>query len=225
MLDWFRRVFLENFILKLVSLLLAIGLWLAVASAPPAAIEIKVPIEFRNLPENLEIDSASFTEAQVRLRGPERVLHSIGPADVRAEVDLSSVQPGERTFDLTSRQVHVPYDVEVEQIIPGQFHLSFDVRKTRAVEVHPRVTGNFARGLQVAQVFAEPSTITVVGPRGRVDALEAATTDPVDASGTITRASFTTRVFVGDPLVQVVHPSPIRVTVIMGRDPDGSAGK
>lgn len=225
MLDWFRRVFLENFILKLVSLLLAIGLWLAVASAPPAAIEMRVPIEFRNLPENLEIDSASFTEAQVRLRGPERVLHSIGPADVRAEVDLSSVQPGERTFDLTSRQIHVPYDVEVEQIIPGQFHLSFDIRETRTVEVHPRVTGNFAKGLQVAQVSADPPTITVVGPRRRVDALEAATTDPVDASGTITRASFTTQVFVGDPLVQVVHPSPIRVTVIMGRDPEGPASK
>jgi YbbR domain-containing protein len=223
MLDWFRRVFLENFILKLVSLLLAIGLWLAVASAPPAAIEMRVPIEFRDLPENLEIDSASFTEAQVRLRGPERVLHSIGPADVRAEVDLSNVQPGERTFDLTSRNVYVPYDVEVEQIIPGQFHLSFDVRETRTVEVQPRVTGNFAKGLRVVQAIADPSTITVVGPRRRVDALETATTDPVDASGTISRASFTTQVLLGDPLVQVVHPVPIRVTVIMGRDPDGSA--
>ena len=218
MVEWLKHTLLDNFILKLVSLLLAIGLWLAVASAPPAAIEMRVPIEFRNLPENLEIDSASFTEAQVRLRGPERVLHGIAPADVRAEVDLSDVQPGERTFDLTSRQVHVPYDVEVEQIIPGQFHLSFDIRETRTVEVHPRVTGNFARGLQVAQVLANPSTITVVGPRRRVDALEAATTDPVDASGTISRASFTTQVFVGDPLVQVVHPAPIRVTVIMGRD-------
>ena len=225
MVEWLKRAFLDNFVLKLVSLLLAIGLWLAVASAPPAGIEMRVPIEFRNLPENLEIDSASFTEAQVRLRGPERVLHNLAPADVRAEVDLSNVQPGERTFDLTSRQVHVPYDVEVEQIIPGQFHLSFDAREMRTVEVHPRVTGNFAKGLRVVQVSAEPPTITVVGPRRRVDALEAATTDPVDASGTISRASFTTQVFVGDPLVQVVHPSPIRVTVIMGRDSEESTIK
>jgi len=220
MVESLKRVFLNNFILKLVSLLLAIGLWLAVASAPPAEIEMRVPIEFRNLPENLEIDSASFTEAQVRLRGPERVLHSIAPGDVRAEVDLSNVQAGERTFDLTSRQVHLPYDVEVEQIIPGQFHLSFDIRETRTVEVHPRVTGNFAYGLRVAQVLADPSTITVVGPRRRVDALEAATTDPVDASGTISQASFTSQVFVSDPLVQVIHPAPVRVTVIMEREND-----
>jgi len=218
MIEWLKRAFLDNFVLKLVSLLLAIGLWLAVASAPPAEIEMRVPIEFRNLPENLEIDSASFTEAQIRLRGPERVLHTMTPADVRAEVDLSNVQPGERTFDLTSRQVHVPYDVEVEQIIPGQFHLSFDIREMRTVEVHPRMTGAFANGLRVAQVLADPASITVVGPRRRVDALEAATTDPVDASGTISRGTFTTQVFVADPLVQVVHPTPIRVTVIMGRE-------
>jgi YbbR domain-containing protein len=225
MTAWLERVFLDNFLLKLVSLLLAIGLWLAVASAPPAGIEMRVPIEFRNLPENLEIDSASFTEAQVRLRGPERVLHSMTEADVRAIVDLSNVQPGERTFDLTARHVQVPYDVEVEQIIPGQFHLSFDIRETRTVEVRPRVTGNFAKGLRVMEVTADPATIIVAGPRRRVEALEAATTDPVDATGTVSRGSFTTQVYVPDPLVQVVHPAPVRVTVIMGKGADEASTK
>ncbi len=51
-------------------------------------------IEFRNLPDNLEIDSASFTEAQIRVRGPERVIHRLEPADVRAEIDLANVRPG-----------------------------------------------------------------------------------------------------------------------------------
>jgi len=218
--SWVKRVFLENLVYKLVSLLLAIGLWLAVANAPLAEIEMRVPIEFRSLPQNLEIDSASFTEAQVRLKGPERVLHGLTAADIRAEVDLSNMQPGERTFDLTARQVHVPEGVEVVQIIPGQFHLSFDNRETRTVEVRPRVTGNFARGLHVAEVRADPSTIMVTGPRRRVQALEAATTDMVDASGTMTRGSFVTQVYVPDPLIQVVHATPIRVTVIMERAGD-----
>jgi hypothetical protein len=45
--------------------------------------------------------------------------------------------------------------------------------------------------------------------------LEAASTDPVDVSGAMTRASFLTQAFVADPLIQVVHPTSIRVTVIM----------
>ena len=213
--SFFQRIFVHNIGLKLVSLLLAIGLWTVVSGDPIAEVEMKVPIEFHNLPDNLEIDSASFTEAQIRVRGPERVIHRLQAADMHAEIDLASVRPGERTFDLTGRQVRVPRDLEVVQIIPGQFHLSFDNRETRTVEVRPRVTGNFASGLRVKQVTADPSSVMITGPRRRVEAVEDATTDPVDISGAITRASFVTQAFVPDPLIQVVHPTPIRVTVIM----------
>jgi diadenylate cyclase len=215
MAGFFHRTFVHNLGLKVVSLLLAIGLWLVVARDPIAEIEVKVPIEFHSLPDNLEIDSASFTEAQIRVRGPERVIHRLQPADVRAEVNLARVQPGERTFDLTGRQVVVPQDLEVVQIIPGQFHLSFDNRATRVVEIRPRVTGNFASGIRVAQVIADPPTVMITGPHRRVEAVETAITDPVDASGVMTRASFETQAYIPDPLIQVVHPTPIRVTVIM----------
>jgi YbbR domain-containing protein len=211
----FQRTFVENFGLKLLSLLLAVGLWFAVARSPIAEVEMRVPIEFQSLPENLEIDSASFTQAQIRVRGPKRLIERLGPSDVRAEVNLANVSPGERTFDLTPRQVHVAQDLEVVQIIPTQFQLSFDTRITRTVEVRPRVTGTFAGGMRVAQVIADPSSITITGPRRRVEAVESATTDPIDASGTLTRASFLTQAFVPDPLIQIVHPTPIRVTVIM----------
>lgn len=213
--SFFQRIFVHNIGLKLVSLLLAIGLWTVVARSPVAEIEMKVPIEFHNLPDNLEIDSASFTEAQIRIRGPERLIHQLQAADVHAEVDLASVQTGERTFDLTGRQVRVPQDLEVVQIIPAQFRLSFDTRETRTVEVRPRVTGNFASGLRVKQVIADPPNVMITGPRRRVEAVEDATTDPVDVSGAMTRASFVTQAYVPDPLIQVVHPTPIRVTVIM----------
>lgn len=213
----FHRMFVENFGVKVISLLLAVGLWFLVARDPIAEIETRVPIEFRNLPENLEIDSASFTQAQVRLRGPERLIHRLQPGDVRTQVDLATVRAGERTFDLTSRQVHAPQDLEVVQIIPSQFQLSFDVRATRMVEVRPRVIGSFATGMRMSQVIADPASIMISGPRRRVEAVDAATTDPVDVSGTMTRTGFVTQAYVTDPLVQVVHPTPIRVTVIMER--------
>ena len=213
-----RRTFVQNVGLKLISLLLAIGLWMVVVVRDPVAeVEMKVPIEFHNVPESLEIDSASFTEAQVRVRGPGRLVHRLRSGDVRAEIDLSAVHPGSRTFDLSSRNVRVPQDLEVVQIVPGQFQLSFDDRKTRTIEVHPRVTGKFAEGMRVAQVVAEPSSIMISGPRRRIETVEAATTDPVDVSGAMDRATFVTQAYVPDPLIQVVHPTPIRVTVIMER--------
>jgi len=208
-----RRIFVQNFGLKLTSVLLAIGLWLVVARSPVAEVELRVPIEFHNVPQNLEIDSASFTEAQVRVRGAERLIHRLRNGDVRAEVDLAAVRPGTRTFDLTSRNVRLPQDLEVVQIVPGQFQLSFDDRMTRTVEVHPPVTG-IPAGMH-ATVTADPPQIMIAGPRRRVEGIEAATTDPVDASGTRERATFVTQAYIADPLIQIVRPTPIRVTVII----------
>jgi diadenylate cyclase len=216
-----RRVFVHNIGTKLISLLLAVGLWLVVARDPIAEVEVRVPIEFHNLPNNLEIDSANSTEVQIRVRGPERVIHRLQAADVHAEINLATVRPGERTFDLSSRQIGVPQDLEVVQIIPGQFHLSFDERATRRIEVRPRVIGTFASGMQVAERIADPPTVTITGPRGRVEAVEAAITDPVDATGVLTRATFVTHAYVPDPLIQVAHPTSIRVTVIMEGSGDG----
>jgi YbbR domain-containing protein len=75
--------------------------------------------------------------------------------------------------------------------------------------------GNFVAGEQIAKVLVEPERITITGPKHHVEVVDAATTDPVDVSGTRTQATFTTNVYVSDPLVQVVQPLPVRVTVIM----------
>src|SRR5882762_4094585 len=166
-----KRTFVQNAGLKVISLALAIALWRVVSRDQAAEMELRVPIVFRNFPANLEIDSANYTEAQIRVRGPGRLIHRLRSTDVRAEIDLATVRPGSRTFDLTSRNVRVPQDLEVVQIIPSQFQLSFDDRKIRSVEVHPRVTGTFAEGRRVAQVVAEPSSIMISGPRRRVEAV------------------------------------------------------
>jgi len=215
MANVFRRIFIQDFGLKVTSVLLAIGLWLVVARSPIAEVEMRVPIEFHNVPETLEIDSASFTEAQVRVRGAERLIHRLRAGDVRAEVDLSAVHPGTRTFDLTSRNVRIPQDLEVVQIVPGQFQLSFDSRMTRTVVIHPRVNG-ISPGMG-AKTEADPATVMITGPRRRVASVEEATTDPVDATGVMDRMTFVTQAYVPDPLIQVVNPTPIRVTVIMER--------
>ncbi len=218
----FKRVFVQNVGLKVVSVLLAIGLWLVVARSPVSEVEMRVPIEFQKIPDNLEIDSATFTEAQIRVRGPERLVNRLRSTDVGAHVDVSAGVPGSRTFDLTPQNVRVPQGLEVVQVVPGQFQLSFDNRMVRTIDIHPRVTGNLAQGMGMAKVVADPGGIMITGPRRRVERVEAAATDPVDASGAMDRTTFVTQAHVpDDPLIQVVHPTPIRVTVIMERLGEG----
>ena len=218
MISFFRRYVLHNFTLKLLSIVLAVGLWLAISpDERPAEVAVRAPIVFQNVPYDLEISSESIPEAQIRVRGPERLIRQIRSTEVHAEINLQGAKPGERTYDLTSQQVRHPRELMVVQVVPGQVHLAFDTRLTREVEIRPRVVGVFVEGEQIAKVEADPARITISGPKQHVEKIDAATTDPVDASGTMTRNTFVTNVYVSDPLVQVVRPVPIHVTVTLAK--------
>lgn len=216
MISFFKRYVIHNFSLKFLSLMLATGLWFLIArDEQPAEVAIRAPIVFQHVPDQLEISTESIPEAQIRVRGPERMIRQLKTNEVQAEIDLTGVKSGERTFDLTSQQVRHPRDVEIKQVVPSQLHLAFDTRSTRQVEIRPRVTGNFATGEQIVKVDTDPPRITITGPRHHVEKIDAATTDPIDATGTLGSAVFTTNVYVSDPLVQVEQATSIRVTVVV----------
>jgi len=106
--------------------------------------------------------------------------------------------------------------------VPAQIHIDFDPTATRTVEVRPRVIGTFVSGYRITEVSADPATITIEGPETHVNAIDTAITDPVDVSGVLGKATFTTHVYVSDPLVRVQHPAPIHVTVTTGKSSAGA---
>ena len=221
-MDFLRRYVFHNFGLKLLSLGIAVLLWLGVTRDPAAEVVVTVPLEFHNAPDQLEISSENIPQVQVRVRGPVRLVRELAPAEIHAVIDLTGASPGERTYDLSPRRIRVPDDVEVVQVVPSMVRISFDIRASRQVEVRPRVMGTFASGYRIARILASPSMVTIVGPAKHVEEVEAAITDPVDASGVVDRATFTTHPYVTDPLVHLADPSPVRVTVQMEKAIGGS---
>jgi YbbR domain-containing protein len=212
MIVFVQRYVLHNFGLKVLSLVLAGGLWFLISpDEQPAEVAVRAPIVFQHVPSQLEISSEMIPEAQIRVRGPERVIRQLQANEIHAEIDLAGAKPGERTYDLTSQQVRHPREVAVMQVVPSQLHLAFDTRSTREVEIHPRVTG-IPEDEQV-KIEADPPRVTISGPSRHVEKIDEATTDPVDATGTRGSAVFTTNVYVADPLVQVVQTTSIRVIV------------
>jgi YbbR domain-containing protein len=222
--NFLRKYVFKNMAFKLVSLAIAILLWWAVGRDQLLEIPMTVPLEFQNAPSGLEINSNYPFEARVTLRGPERMMQGLNVSAVHAVLDLQGAGPGERTFDLSRNQIRVPRDVKVVQIVPSQFHISFDRSASRQVPVQPRVIGTLLSGYGITSVSTDPATITIVGPERRVNAIQTATTDPVDATGVVGKATFTTHVYVGDPLVRVQTPEAIHVTVDTAKT-SGRAGQ
>jgi len=214
---FFRNYVFNNLPFKLVSLAIAILLWWAVGRDQPIEIPVSVPVEFQHAPADLEINSDYPLQARITLRGPQRLLQSMNPSTVHAVLDLRGAAPGERTFDLTEKDIHTPRGVRVVQVVPAQFHISFDHSVTRTVPVQPRVIGTLLSGYGITEVTADPASITIMGPKRRVEAIRTAMTDPVDATGVVGSGTFTTHAYVSDSLVRVETPEAIHVTVNTGK--------
>jgi len=211
--DFFRRHVLHNLTLKLTSLVLAAGFWLAVSSSPPSEVALNVPIIFRNMPPDLEISSENIPGAQIRVRGPEAIVRRLQASEVSAEIDVTDIKSGERTFDLT-HQIHVPDRLTISQVVPSEIHVSFDARATRSVPVKARVIGEVPRGYR-AKFQCEPAVVEVTGPQKQVASVQVATTDPVDITGVVSSISVARHAYVSDPLIQVSSPGSVRITVSM----------
>jgi hypothetical protein len=87
--EFFKRYVARNLLLKLIALASAVLLWSAVAREPMVETAYSVPIELHQVPPNLEITTADIPLAQVRLRGPERRVRQLTPADVHPVISLA----------------------------------------------------------------------------------------------------------------------------------------
>src|SRR4051812_41759676 len=163
-MDFFRQYIYRNLGLKLLSLVIAVMLWMAIAREPVAEGAVTVPIEFHNGPDNLESSSEVIPQIHVRGRGANGLVHSLGPNEVHAVIDLVAASPGQHTYDLAPKSILGPRDIEVVQVIPSQFRLSLDKRSTKRVEVRPRVIGATAPGFRMENVKVEPNAVSITGP-------------------------------------------------------------
>jgi YbbR domain-containing protein len=208
-MDWLRRWVFHNAALKLLALASAVLLWYAVAEEPRAEVAHTVPIEFANTPPGIAINSDKVPEVQIWLSGPTRLVREVSSRDLHPVIDLSGTRPapGERTYSLNNASIKAPQGVDIVQIIPSEFHLSFDAMARRLVKVVPRVSGSFG------SATSDPAAVTIQGPRSRVEAIQQALTDPIDGGAVRASQTFTVTAYVNDPLVRVVEPVAVRVTV------------
>jgi YbbR domain-containing protein len=199
--------------LKIVSLAIAVLLWLTVSGQQTVERGLRVPLEIHNLPEKLEIVDQPPDFVDVRLRGGSGALSRLAPGDVVAIIDVKSARPGRRLFNLSGEQVRTPFGIDVSQVAPPTLTLSFEVADTKQVPVVPAVDGEPAPGFVRGKTSADPGTVDVVGPRSAIARVTEALTEPVDIEGAEADRTDSVTIGVTDPSVRLKTPGSAQVTV------------
>jgi len=199
--------------LKAISIALAALIWLIVSGEEVVERALRVPLEFTNVPSQLEIVGDPPDVVDVRVRGSSGALSRIATGELIAVLDLQTARAGQRVFHLSNADVRSPFGVEVVQVAPSNFYMTFEPSATRRVPVVPQVEGQAAPGFELGTVTVDPPLVEVEGPANAVKELTAAVTEPVSAAGASESINELVTVGVADPSVRLTDPRPVRVTV------------
>jgi hypothetical protein len=206
------RIF-RNLGLKVLSIALAGLLWGLAAGPREAERALRVPLEYRNIPEQLELLGEPASLVDVRVRGSSGVLSELRAADLVAVLDLQSARPGRRLFHLLPDDIAVPAGVKVLQVTPSTLPLIFEESSARTVPVVPDLDGEPAAGYVVGRVTATPPTVDVIGPASAVQQVVEATTEPVSIAGATASVRDTVTIGLSDSAARLRAPQSGTVVV------------
>ena len=199
--------------LKLLSIVLAALIWLVVAGEQIVERALRIPLEFTNLPSELEFVGDAPDVVEVRVRGSSGALGRVAAGELVAVLDMRSARPGQRLFHLTGGDVRAPFGIEVVQITPSNIPITLEPSATKIVPIVPEVDGQPRDGYVVSTVSADPATVEVVGPRSAVARQTRAITEPVSIEEASASVQEVVNVGVADATVRLRVPMSAQVTV------------
>jgi len=114
-----REVVTHNLGLKIMSLFLAIVLWLFIAAEKDSEISFSVPVEIVNLPNGLVVASRPPARIDVRVAGPKVVLMSLQWNLPKVFLDMKDAREGTTEFPRLEGTIRISEGVRVTRVSPA----------------------------------------------------------------------------------------------------------
>lgn len=187
--------------------------------------QIEASVTLVNVPQDMVITSEVPSSLLLRVRGPLSRLRGLDPAQTGVVIDLRGAGEGEHEFTVETRNVVVPYGIEVLVVSPSQVPLRLERVVQRRVPVRARLVGEPVSGMSVNRVDVEPTAVLVSGPRLQLESLRAVSTDPVSLDGAEGPVEAVVTVRCPLPLARILEPLAVRVTVDVAARPEAPTRK
>lgn len=180
-----RKIFLEDWALKLLALIITFALWLGVTGlSTPTKSRINVPLNL-GVSSDAQLTNVPQQQVEIEISGDKRKIDQIARGELTAFVDLTEMKPGDWVVSLSPDTVFValPQGVKLVDVVPGRIGVNIEAVEEKELEVKAETTGNVAAGYEIYNSTVLPSRIRVRGPSSIIRILEYVQTERVDIEG------------------------------------------
>jgi uncharacterized protein (TIGR00159 family) len=202
-----------NLVPKGIAFALVLVLWGFIAGQQRTEMWLTVPLEYRNIPTNMEIAGELVNKVEVGIRGPRGVISGVSQDQVRAHIDLSQGLRGLNYVRITTDNIRIPVGTEVTKINPSSMRIRLEDVKTRSVQVKAQFIGKLPQPLRLETVWVEPHFVVLQGPESRLTKVREVLTEPIDLSSITENTKISVGVDVNFPQIRLAPNQPSHVAV------------
>lgn len=180
-----KKVFFEDWALKLVALAITLTLWFGVTgSITPTTRRMTVPLNLV-VASNAQVMNSPQQEVEIEVSGDKRRIDEINRSELSLGLDLTELSNGEHIVTLTPNAVFIPLPqgVKLTDIAPARIAVNLESVEEKDLEVRADITGEPAPGHQVYSTTILPASVKVRGPSSVMRILDYIETDKIDVTG------------------------------------------
>lgn len=175
-----KKLLASDGALKIISVLIAIGIWVYIALVMNPAIEVTVrdlPIQFiggESLnSRGLAVISESATTVTVKIKGSRKKMGNNDMKTIIAKADISSItETGETNIPI---EIVIPFE---NQGVSSQSEYSVNVKVEKSAEktldIEVSTIGTLAPDYMPGDIVCDPKKVTLSGPKSAVDKISKA---------------------------------------------------
>ncbi len=177
------RLWSKEWILKFISICLAVLLWSFVGGEDVVEKNVMVPIEVINMPKDLIISNKYKKDIAVTVKGPRSLLMEMDERQITRQINVSDALPGTKVVVIENDSIEVSRGIEVLRIQPSSIILSLDKLIQKEFAINPITTGSVAHGFILKNLGLDPKNITFTGPQTVLSQVDVLKTTPINISG------------------------------------------
>lgn len=180
---FFRKIFLEDWLIKLIALVITLALWFGVTGLrEPITTRFKNLTLQPRLSNNFEITNSPVTEVALVITGDRRKIDQIKSENLIVSIDLTDVPAGEQIIQLTPDTVNVelPTGVKIEEVLPNKILVKLEAVEEREITVRAETEGNLAEGFEIYGTSVLPQKARVRAPSSFIKSLEFISTEKIN---------------------------------------------
>jgi YbbR domain-containing protein len=209
-----RELFLKNLTLKAISATLALLLWMQIAGQQRVERSIAIPLEFTNMPRDIEITNDYPRNINVRFSRPSSL--NMDEQQLAVVMDLAGVEASTVILPVSERNIrNLPTGVRIEGIEQRRIRLQLETIRQKIVRVEPEIVGTPAEGYEFKEAQMNPSEVLISGPESRVNPVTTAMTETINIEGRTSGFHQTAYLDLEDSRVRIETGSTVEVVVFI----------